>query len=181
MLVTERGLAATTVSAIARRAGVPTSAVYERFGDRDGCFVAFYRATTSYILEDIGALDRAQRDAGSDWQTRVREGARAYLAALAAEPALSQVAHLEIEGVGPSGRQARRDILDGYAQALQRLAAHSARNGDGVRVLDFDQALAAVGAMHELVLRHIELVGAERLIELHVPLSDVLVTMLEAR
>lgn len=180
-VVTERGYAATTVEDIARRARVPVSAVYERFGSRDGCFVAFYRATVAEITEHVAAVVRAQAVAGRDWRAHAREGTRAYLAALAAQPALAQIAHLEIEAVGAAGRQARRDTSDAFARAIEHLTAQGAREGFGVRALDFPTALALVSAAHGLVLRHIEVVGAERLVELTAPVSDVIITLLEAR
>lgn len=179
--MTERGYAATTVTAIARRARVPVSTVYERFGGRDGCFIAFYRATTADIVEHVSAVVRAQADRGRDWRTHTREGTRAYLASLAAQPALAQIAHLEIASVGPAGRQARRETADAFAHAIEYLSGRGAREGFGVRALDFHGALAIVGAANELVLRHIELVGAERLVELTTPVSDTIITLLEAR
>ncbi|MBJ7521693.1 MAG: TetR/AcrR family transcriptional regulator [Solirubrobacteraceae bacterium] len=180
-VVTERGYAATTVEDIARRAHVPISVVYERFSGLDGCFVAFYRATTAYIVEHVTGVVRAQAEAGFDWRVHTREGTRAYLASLAAQPALAQLAHLEIEAVGAAGRQARRETTDAFARAIEHLTAQGAREGFGVRALDFHTALALVSAAHGLVLRHIEVVGAERLVELTTPVSDVIITLLEAR
>lgn len=180
-VVTERGYSATTVEDIARRARLPVSTVYERFGGRDGCFVAFYRATTAYIVEHVASVVRAKADAGLDWREHAREGAQAYLASLAAQPALALIAHVEIGSAGPAGRQARRETTDAFARAIVALTAQGAREGYGVAAVDFHRALAVAGAAHEIVLHQIELVGAERLVELTVPVSDAIIRLLEAR
>lgn len=179
--ITDRGYLATTVADIARQARVPVSVVYERYGDREGCFLAFYRHTTSALLQHVQAIDRKQAAAGMDWRARVHGGVRAYLAALAAGPALSQVALLEIGLVGPQGRQARREALDGYAAMLDALTANHEAQRLGVRALGPHDALAVVGAVHELVVHHIDTVGAERLVELTGPVSDVIIRMVERR
>ncbi|MFA9271758.1 MAG: helix-turn-helix domain-containing protein, partial [Baekduiaceae bacterium] len=43
--ITDRGYLATTVADIARQARVPVSVVYELYGDKEACFLAFYRHT----------------------------------------------------------------------------------------------------------------------------------------
>lgn len=179
--ITDRGYTATTVADIARRARVPVSVVYERFGDKEGCFLAFYRHTTSALLQHVQAIDHEQLAAGMPWRARVQGGVRAYLAALAAAPALSQVALLEIGLVGPQGRQARREALDGYASMVAGLTASFSARHLGVRALGPHDALAVVGAVHELVVHHIDTVGAERLVELTDPISDVIIRMVEVR
>lgn len=181
LAITDRGYAATTIADIARSAGLPVNVVYERFGDKEACYLAFYRDATTLLLEHIDDVDRQHAAAGMDWRSRVREGARAYLAALSAAPAVTQVALLEIFAAGSLGRQVRRGVMDRYAAALEHLAAEGARQGLDVRPLGPHDALAIAGAVHELVVHHIETVGAERLVELATPVGDVIVRMIEAR
>jgi AcrR family transcriptional regulator len=150
--VAERGYAATTITDVVRHARVSRRTFYEHFGDKEGCFLAAYDAVSDAVLAQI-------RDAAGDageWEQRVLAGVRAYLDALAAEPAVARVFTVEILGAGPAALARRRQVLRRFAAHIQMQVADAIASGAPTPQLGDAAALALVGAIHELVLATLE-------------------------
>jgi AcrR family transcriptional regulator len=101
-LLDEHGYDATTVSAIAGRAGVSKSDFYRHFSSKDSCFFAAYDGAVERLRADVLSACAGE----SEWAQGVCAGLGAALAGLSAEP--GQASLLLVEGLragsGVSGR-----------------------------------------------------------------------------
>lgn len=157
--VAEQGYAATSVADVLQAARISRRTFYERFADKEDCFLAAYDA----IAEVCHARVSSAFSAAPTWSDGVASGLDALLWALAAEPHFARLAVVEVLGAGPRGL-ARRDetmrrfagfIQSGRAQFDEQLSPHP----DVV-------AQAIVGGIYELLYSRIVRGEAERLPEL---------------
>lgn len=105
--VAEVGYAGTRISDICQAAGVTRPVFYEIFDGKEDAFLAAHRYGTSLVFD---AMEHAHSGA-SDWPGRVRAGLGALLGILAEAPAFATMAIVEIDAVGPAGREAREALL----------------------------------------------------------------------
>jgi AcrR family transcriptional regulator len=178
----EKGYRATTMSDIARVGQVSKTVVYAHFRDKEQCLLELYSRATDAVLETVREAQDAARTAGLPWRDRVRSAVGAYLAVLAAGPALAWAALVEVQAAGASALALRRDVVDRYVDLLGESAAelHTAHS-DEVRPLSRELLLAAVGGINELMLARVECGEADRLTEDADVASDVLIGLLETR
>jgi AcrR family transcriptional regulator len=126
-VVATRGYEAATVADVVREAGVSRSTFYEQFPSKEACFLEAYRHGVAVVDDRIRAAVHAAGPAG--WRAQLRAGIRAYLDALAADPALARTSLHEVHAAGPAA-------LDARAEALRRFAGRyhasfeQARAGD---------------------------------------------------
>ncbi|MHB8329134.1 MAG: TetR/AcrR family transcriptional regulator [Acidimicrobiales bacterium] len=93
-LVAEEGYAGTTITALARRAGVSPNVFYEHFAGKEECFLAAYDVFVERIVTAInGVIDGAQ-----PWEAFVAGAVGAYLALLQDDPVACRAFVLEVEG-----------------------------------------------------------------------------------
>jgi len=147
--VVERGYAATTITDVVRHARVSRRTFYEHFADKESCFLAAYDAVSDAVLEGIAGAAGEE----ASLQERIVASVRAYLRALAEEPAVARVFVVEILGAGPAALARRRAVLRRFAALIQ---AQVAEAGGSVPPLSDAASLALVGAIHELVLEALE-------------------------
>jgi AcrR family transcriptional regulator len=122
-MVAERGYANASVSDICRASGVTRPAFYEHFESKQGAFLAAYRHGTDVLFSMLRhAFFEVAEPAGSSPEPEstvdVETWARATCAVLSvlldvlgSVPAFATAAIVEIDAVGPEGRQARRERL----------------------------------------------------------------------
>ncbi len=113
-LLAAKGVAATTIEAIVKEAGVSSVTFYEHFRDKEECFVAvFERAVAELSAEVRGAVpaEAARAD-------QVRAGLAALLAAIDAEPARARLCFVEAQKGGPRMRARYDEALDAAAAEL---------------------------------------------------------------
>jgi AcrR family transcriptional regulator len=102
--VAEQGYPATTVADIIARARLSRRTFYEHFSDKEECFLAAYDTVVEQLLAGVGhAYEQAE-----GWPQKVHDGLRAFLGALAAEPAFARMCIVEVNAAGPEAR-GRRD------------------------------------------------------------------------
>jgi AcrR family transcriptional regulator len=150
--VAERGYAATTITDVVRHARVSRRTFYEHFADKESCFLAAYDAVSDAVL--AGMAGAAGEASGS--KERIDAAVRAYLGALAAEPAVARVFIVEILSAGPAALARRRVVLRRFAAQIQAQVADAVAAGAPGAPLSDAAALALVGAIHELVLAALE-------------------------
>lgn len=124
--VAERGYANASVSDICRVSGVTRPAFYEHFESKQGAFLAAYRHGTDVLfamlrhafLEETDAAEgdapRPLPESAADVETWTRATCAVLavlLDVLASVPAFATAAIVEIDAVGPEGRQARSEQL----------------------------------------------------------------------
>jgi len=111
------GYAATSVTGIARRAGVSTASFYRQFKDRRGCMLASFEELFGRLLE---GLERAC--AGEDDPRKKAEvGIRTAAALLAADSPTTRLLTLEILAVGNQGARLQHGAIDRLASALREV------------------------------------------------------------
>jgi AcrR family transcriptional regulator len=178
----EKGYRATTVSDIARVAQVSKTVVYAHFRDKEQCLLELYSRATDGVLATVrAALDDA-RATGLPWRDQVRCAVAAYLAALAAGPAVAWTALVEVQAAGRSALALRRHVVDRYVDLLDELTAELVRaHPVEVRPVGRPLLLAAVGGINELMLARVERGEAELLPEDADLAASLLVSLLEHR
>lgn len=179
-LVAERGYPAVTVGDVVGRARVSKRTFYEHFADREACFLATYAAAAEGALAQIAAVAEESAARELALPEMVQRAVRAYLGALAGQPALTRTLLTEISSVGPRGWEVRREVLRRFADQLTaRVAEARARSGDcGPPELPPALALALVGGINELVLDAVESGRADRLLELEPTATALVVAVL---
>jgi AcrR family transcriptional regulator len=152
-LVAEKGAPATTIEAIVKEAGVSSVTFYEHFPDKEECFVAaFDRA--------VGEARAGLRDAVSDelpWADQVREGLRALLGAIAADPARARMCLVEAQRGGPRLRARYEAALDDAVPKLREGRALDAGAGELSDTLEE----ATAGGLAWLLRERLELGGGD--------------------
>jgi AcrR family transcriptional regulator len=154
----DKGVAVATVADIVREAGVSKRTFYEHFDSKETCFFALYRAASGSALRAL----RVALDVGQPWQAQVERALDAYLSHLSAAPDLCRTLLVEIHHLGPAGIRLRREVMQGFADFILDTV-----NGDErPPSLTPGMALAAVGAINELILQALEMGEASRLQQL---------------
>lgn len=178
-----KGYQATTIDDIAREARVSKTVVYMHFrGGKEQCLLELYERATDHVLGTVRQAQAAARAAGLPWRARLRAVVSAYLSAMAAGPAVSWVALVEMQAAGPRARALRRQVVDRYVDVLAEVAAELRREvPDEVRPVERALVLAAVGGINELLLARVERGEAAALPEDADVASEVLVGLLERR
>jgi AcrR family transcriptional regulator len=103
-LVVERGYADTTITAIARKAGVSPNVFYEHFADREACFVAAYDAFTTTLFERMARMVPSS----ANWDDFINGMLESYFGLLEEDPRAARAFLVEIEAAGPRARARRR-------------------------------------------------------------------------
>jgi AcrR family transcriptional regulator len=178
----EKGYRATTMSDIARVGQVSKTVVYVHFRDKEQCLLELYSRASDNVLTTVRrALDEGRAD-GLPWRERVRSGVAAYLAALAAGPAVAWAALVEVQAAGRAALDLRRAVVDRYVDLLGEVAEELGESHpDEVRPVSRELVLAAVGGINELLLARVERGEAARLTEDTEVAAAVLIGLLERR
>jgi AcrR family transcriptional regulator len=106
----EKGYRAVTVADIVRRAGIARNTFYENFSSKEQCFLA----AQEYAMDS--ALEQVVEKSGSidDWPRRVQAGLAAFLAYVAAEPALARTCMVEALAAGPASVRCYEESLQAF-------------------------------------------------------------------
>ncbi|MBL0918274.1 MAG: TetR/AcrR family transcriptional regulator [Hydrogenophaga sp.] len=145
----DKGLAAVTVADVVRVAGVSKRTFYEHFPDKETCFLTLYRLASASALRTLREAVQPELP----WQTQVESALHAYFQHLAAGPRLLRTLFVEIHHLGEPGASARREMMGALADFMRDTVN---RDRPAARALSTAMAMAAVGAITELVLQAIE-------------------------
>jgi AcrR family transcriptional regulator len=119
-LVGEQGYGASSVTEVAKRAGVSRKAFYEQFANKQECFLATYDAL---VAEGLDRVSAAARDAGG-LQDELGLGLGALFQRSIETPSIQRLVLLEVAAVGPAGMQRRERLISSYEGILrERLGA----------------------------------------------------------
>jgi AcrR family transcriptional regulator len=160
--VAEKGYAATRVQDVTRHARVSRTTFYEQFADKEECFLAAYESGAHAHLEHVAAVVRRTQG----WVPKLREGTRAYVEVLVAEPAYALTFLSEVQGAGPRALAARVEVHRRYAELLREWHEAAREKLGGLPGLPEEVFTGAVGAVNEMVADKIREGEAERLPEL---------------
>src|SRR3954464_1129257 len=109
-----KGYAATSVSEVLRAAGVSRETFYEQFTSKEDCFIAAFEAAVESVL---GAMGEA-REASGPPIDRFSRGLRAYLDALAEDPAFARMLLIEVYAAGPAAMRRRGELQQRFVDTL---------------------------------------------------------------
>lgn len=157
-----------TIADIVRTAGVSKRSFYEHFDSKEACFLALYAATSASALRKL----REALDADLPWEHQIERGLQAYFEHLAAGPGLLRALFVDIHFLGEAGAKARREVMRGLADFLMETVNGQAINSQAP-LLTPTRAMAAVGAINELVLLGIEADQVAQLPDLTQASSDL--------
>jgi len=149
----EQGYAAVRIADIVRLAGVSRRTFYEQFDSKQACFEALYRAASGSALRTLReAIDPAQ-----PWHAQLEHALGRYLAHLAGGPELLRSLFVEVHHLGVDGAALRRETMTRLADFMCETINRSENtSGQQHRPLGPELAMAAVGAINELLLLAIE-------------------------
>lgn len=165
----DRGFAATTIADIVREAGVSKRTFYEHFISKEACFLALYRAVSASALRTLSDSVRPERP----WHHQIESALDAYFAHLSAGPRLLRTLFVEVHHLGEDGARVRREVMQHLADFMLQTVNRQDPCGGRSPELSPTMAVAAVGAINELVLQAIERGEAEQLTRLTPAASEV--------
>jgi AcrR family transcriptional regulator len=149
--VAAKGYVATTVADVVARAGVSRKTFYEHFADREECFLAAYDAAVDALFGAVAERVAAGEPAGDDWRARVCAGVRAYLEALASEPAFARTFLVEVRVAGPRAQARRAEVHDRFVDFLRSQSALARQDHPWLPAVPDTVYAAIVGGMDEVV------------------------------
>lgn len=150
--VAEKGYAKTTIHDIVRHARMSKRTFYERFPDKEGCFLAAYQVASERILQTIAAAV----DPGLAVEEQIRAAIRAYVGVLEENVAVTRTFFLEIHAGGQPALELRREVHRRFAELLRALVASGRAEHPEVPKLTRAMSVALVGGINELVLAGLE-------------------------
>jgi AcrR family transcriptional regulator len=110
--ISERDYGAVTVADVVKRAGVSRNTFYERFSDKESCFLEAQKFAISSALERIAeAAGESEK-----WPEQVAAGLVAFLRFVAEDPPLARTCMVDAVAAGPVGAEC-------YQEALQPLVS----------------------------------------------------------
>jgi AcrR family transcriptional regulator len=173
-VVAAHGYEEATVADVVRAAGVSRSTFYELFPSKEACFLAAYRSGVDALDDRIRAAVHAAGPAG--WRAQLRAGIRAYLDALAADPALARTFLHEVHAAGPEALDARTDALRRFAGRYRGSFEQARTEHEAASEPHPDALLVLCAGTEQLAAERLRASGPERLPEL----EDVFCTCAEA-
>jgi AcrR family transcriptional regulator len=182
----ERGYAETSVTEVAKRAGVSTVTFYRLFADKRDCMLAAHRALLGRLLDEVdracaeGNREEAAAAAERDREAKPRAAIRTALSLLAADAPSARLLSVEVLAVGPEGMRRHDAAVEAFLSRLRRarepeqgLPASLGSAPSAVPSADW----ALVAGIFALIGRRVMAGEADRLPEL----EDELVATLSSR
>ena len=143
-----RGVLATGVKNICRRAGLTDRYFYESFQDGSELFTAVFDRATARLFEIVAAALTA---APATPEAQSRAVIEAYVRALADDPRLARVVFLEAHGAGPEVERHMRTRLRQFAALIETGAQPYLPPGTRPEAVRFG-AISLVGAIERLMI-----------------------------
>lgn len=143
-----RGLRATGVKDVCRRAGLTDRYFYESFKDGGALFLAVFDHATERLFAIVAQAVAAAEPVP---EAQMAAAVEAYVRALADDPRLARVVFREAGGAGPEAEAHMRETLRRFADLMVETAAQHLPPDVDRRVLRFG-ALACVGAIERVII-----------------------------
>jgi AcrR family transcriptional regulator len=152
------GYADATAESIAREAGMSKATFYEHFDNKEDCILALFDAAAERIFEAMQAATEPDAT-GRQMQPaeRYRESVAALLETIGEHREFAQTLLVEIIGAGPRAIQRRDAMVVAFAQYIDARNEQDAAAGLAPRLPSLEDSIAIVGAIFELLSRHIRL------------------------
>jgi AcrR family transcriptional regulator len=145
-LLAARGYRGFGAGDVARRAGVSLAAYYDCFENKDACVFAGYERFIEVLLTRMTAVD-------SDGKTSpaIVEGLlRTYLETLQSDLVVARAYQVEIDALGVSARELRRNSLKLFAALIREQVARTSPHSQPPATLTWSAYLGVVYAARQL-------------------------------
>jgi AcrR family transcriptional regulator len=148
-----RGYAQTGADSISRRAKMSKATFYAHFANKEDCMLALIPSVIEILQPQIMAV-AGDLTTGTPVD-RIRAAINACLAALAEFPAYFQTIFVESLAAGPRAAAIREETMQSFADFLDARNAAAAREGQISRFISPHDSYALIGAIAELLSRHV--------------------------
>ena len=116
--VAEKGYGSTTIGDIAQRARVSRDTFYQRFENKEDCFLAAYDAVAHELLAEMVAVGTSQ----PSYVEGMRDGVRAYLRFWSERPEAARALTIEAMAAGEAALARREHTLRSFARLFMTVA-----------------------------------------------------------
>ncbi|WP_158886027.1 TetR/AcrR family transcriptional regulator [Amycolatopsis anabasis] len=162
--VAEKGYPSTTIGDVVERAEISRRTFYEHFTGKEACFLAAFDGAVAQVGAEMNTvLDTLPKD---DWLERVRQSWRAFLGALAGNPAVAWSLYIETFSAGPAVIQRTTAINAGFAEIFRRLHRRARRQDPAIQNLPPEVFDLYIGGTAERIRDCLHTRGAQALPEL---------------
>ncbi len=151
--VAEKGLAATTISDVARHAGTSKRTFYEHYADKTQCYLSLF-ATRSAAM--VAQVDAALRPGELPATVQLANAARTFLDVVTTDPVLGRGHLSELATLGEDAARVRREVVDRNAASILEMVERARANGTAVRRISHLEAVCVVGGLNEIGLRAVD-------------------------
>jgi AcrR family transcriptional regulator len=111
-LLADRGYASVRIGDIAARAGVSSQSFYDVFANKEDCALAAY----DHFIGVLARYPPATIAASASWREYVQAVIARFFSALTTDPVVARAFLLEIDAVGATARQRRREAVGRLAE-----------------------------------------------------------------
>ncbi|HKR98186.1 MAG TPA: TetR/AcrR family transcriptional regulator, partial [Candidatus Dormibacteraeota bacterium] len=145
-----KGYRETTVADVVRIARTSRRTFYEKFEDREACFLALFDSTNDRTMEEIAASVAPDRPL----EEQVDRALEAYIDSVTTHPDLYKSFVRELPGLGQAGADRQLAVIERFARLLVELveSGRSAQPDLAARPLAMDTAIIIVGGLRELAV-----------------------------
>jgi AcrR family transcriptional regulator len=151
------GYADATAEAIAREAGMSKATFYEHFDNKEDCILALFDAATERLFGAMQAASEGEDAQSLSPHERYRQSVGAFLAIIGEQHDYAQTLLVEIIGAGPRAMERRDGMLMAFAHYIDHRNEQDAAAGVVPRLPSLRDSVAIVGAIFELLSRHVRL------------------------
>jgi AcrR family transcriptional regulator len=111
----QRGYGSTSVTDVARHAGVSTASFYRQFKDKRECMLVSFEELFGRLLGEVERACRAEAEPAD----RAKAGVRTAAALLAGDPPTARLLAVEIAAVGAEGVRLQHEAIEQLAGRLR--------------------------------------------------------------
>jgi AcrR family transcriptional regulator len=148
----ERGYRTSTVADIVRNARTSKRTFYDRFADKDECFLELLRDD----IEKLGRRIESAVDPEADWHRQIRQAVEAYVGHIESRPAITLSLIRELPSLGAAGRPVQRRGLQLLSSLLIDLSASPGFQRAELPPLTPPLSVILLGGLRELTALAVE-------------------------
>jgi AcrR family transcriptional regulator len=116
-LLADRGYPGVRIIDIAKRAGVSNDAFYDVFANKEACASAAHDHFVAVLERESY---RGFAGTSTTWREFVQSSVSGYLDTITADPVVARAFHLEMDAIGATARQRRKNALMRFAEMRMR-------------------------------------------------------------
>lgn len=150
--IVERGYTATTVVDIVRAARASKRTFYLHFANKQECYLALLAMMTDTVVSDI----RAAVNPDLDWRSQIGQAVEAYIANIAARPAIGLSWIRDLPAFGVSARSVQRRNFAELAALIAELSSNAGFRRAALPPITGPKIVILLAGIRELVAQTAE-------------------------